>query len=110
MPHGPHAEFDLNVLEMIEHSPIGAVPMTPSYQDAIERLRAAQQVYPDADHKGGYVTVRSLASRPCFYANNLEALIAGAIDASALESNASIYTRYVASLPVVLHAKAESQR
>ncbi|MES2697224.1 MAG: hypothetical protein V4773_27410 [Verrucomicrobiota bacterium] len=110
MPHDPHAEFDHNVLEMIEHSPIGAVPRTPAYVDAVERLRGSHQIYPDAEHRDGFVTVRSLSARPCFHANNLDALIAGAIDASALETNASIFDRYVASLPAGLRAKAEGYR
>lgn len=110
MPPSPSAAFDHGVLEMIEHSPVGAVPMTPSYQEALKRLRASHQVYPDADHKDGYVTVRSLAGRPCFHAGNLDALIAGAIEAAALESNAGIFDRYVASLPAGLRAKAESRR
>jgi hypothetical protein len=110
MPHDPHTVFDHNVLELIEHSPVGAVPGTPLYQDALGRLRASHQVYPDADHASGYVTVRSLSVRPCFHASNLEALIVGAIEAVALESNASIYDRYVAALPAALRAKAEQHR
>jgi len=110
MPHDPHAAFDQQVLELIEQSPIGAVPVTPSYQDAIIRLKASHQVYPDSDHKDGYVTARLLAQRPCFYANNLNALVAGTIDPTALESNASIFDRYVAALPAGLRAKAESLR
>jgi hypothetical protein len=110
MPHDPHAEFDHNVLELIEHSPIGAVPQTPAYQDALGRLQTSHQVYPDADHAKGFVTVRSLSTRACFHASNLDALIAGAIDATALESNASIFDRYVAALPAGLRAKAESHR
>jgi hypothetical protein len=110
MSHDPHAAFDLNVLELIEHSPVGAVPATPSYQDATKRLLDSRQIYPDADHKKGYVTARSLATRPTFQANNLEALIAGEIEAEALESNAAIFDRYVASLPPTLQSAAESQR
>lgn len=110
MPSDPHAAFDQNVLEMIEHSPVGAVPRTPSYQDALSRLRATHQVYAAADHPDGFVTVRSLATRPAFHANNLEAWQAGAIEASELESNASIYDRYVAALPEALRVKAAAQR
>lgn len=110
MPPSPHAAFDLSVLDLIEHSPVGAVPMTPSYQEALKRLRASHQAYPDADHKDGYVTVRSLAARPCFHADNLHELVAGRIDAAALESNAGIFSRYVSALPAGLRAKAESQR
>jgi hypothetical protein len=106
----PYAEFDHNVLDLIERSPVGAVPHTPAYQDALRRLQASHQIYPDADHAGGFVTVRSLATRPCFHANNLEALINGAIEADALEANAPIFDRYVASLPAALRDKAESFR
>jgi hypothetical protein len=110
MPPAPHAEFDHHVLDQIDHSPVGAVPATPAHQDALGRLKASHQVYPDADHKDGYVTTRTLAARPCFHANNLAALTAGAIDTDALESNASIFDRYVASLPAGLRPKAESRR
>src|SRR5258708_38008519 len=110
MPHNPHAAFDEVVLDIIEHSPVGAVPNTPTHQDALKRLHASQQVYADADHKDGHVTARSLARRSSFHASNLEALSAGTIDASALESNAAIFDRYVASLPAERRAKAESLR
>ena len=110
MSNDPVAHFDQTVMEMIEHSPLGAVPVTPSYQDALKRLYAAHQVYPSADHKGGYVTARSLAKRPSFHANNLDALSAGQIGAEALESNASIFDRYVQSLPSAGRAGAESRR
>ena len=110
MSHDPHAEFDHAALDKIELSPIGALPGTPAYQDALKRLYAAQQVYAHADHKGGHVTARSLARLPVFHASNLEAFIAGQITDDALESNASIYDRYVASLPAAHRAKAESQR
>ena len=110
MSQNPHAHFDEIVLDIIEHSPIGAVPNTPTHQDALARLRASHQVYPDADHKDGYVTVRSLAAQPCFHAGNLAALAAGSSDATALESNASIFDRYVQSLPIDRRVKAESVR
>ena len=64
---------------MIEHSPVGAVPFTPTYQDAMKRLYASHQVYADADHKNGHVTARSLAKKPHFQANTLESVIAGKI-------------------------------
>ena len=54
----PNAEFDHAVLDKIDASPIGAVPTTPAYQDALRRLYAARQVYASADHKGGHVTAR----------------------------------------------------
>jgi hypothetical protein len=110
MSHDPHAQIDQTVLEKIESSPVGAVPHTPSYQDALKRLVDSHQVYVSADHKGGYVTVRSLAPLTSFYANNLEALLEGKIESGELESEASIFSRYVASLPSELRAKAEASR
>lgn len=95
---------------MIEHSPIGTVPFTPTYQDAIKRLYDLHQVYPDSDHKTGHVTARSLAKKPHFQANNLESVIAGKITPDQLENNGSIFDRYVKSLPVALQAKAEGFR
>jgi hypothetical protein len=110
MPHNPHEKFDQTVLDMIEHSPIGAVPVTPAYQDAIGRLYASHQAYADADHKDGHVTARSLAKLPSFYAANLDEVAAGKTPPEALEANASIFTRYVQSLPAARQAKAESHR
>lgn len=110
MSHDPNAQFDQNVLDQIEHSPVGAVPGTPAYQDALNRLRAANQVYPSADHKGGYVTVRSLARLAVFHAVNLDALVAGQINATELETNASIFDRYLGSLPPALRPRAEALR
>jgi len=110
MSQDPHAEFDQSILDKIEHSPIGALAVTPTFQDALIRLIAARRVYVHADHKGGYVTARSLASRPLFFAENLEAFMAGAISEEALESNGSIYDRYVRSLPPTLQARAEKDR
>ena len=110
MPHDPLADFDHAVLDQIEHSPIGAVPATPSHQDSLKRLQANHQVYPDADHKGGYVTARSLATRPVFHAENLEAVAVGRIGSEALEANAAIFDRYVASLPRDLQSRAEAGR
>ena len=110
MPHDPHAQFDQTVLEMIEHSPIGAVPFTPTYQDALKRLYASHQAYAHADHKNGHVTARSLAKLPHFHAKNLADLIAGRIGAEALEANGSIFDRYVQSLPAAVRVRAESFR
>lgn len=110
MPQDSNAEFDQTVLDLIEHSPTGAVPGTPSYQDAIKRLRATHQVYPSADHKGGYATARSLARAPAFHAANLDDFIAGRIAEEALESNAAVYSRYVQSLPAERRAAAEAFR
>jgi hypothetical protein len=110
MPHDPHAEFDHNVLGLIEHSPVGAVPRTPAYQDALGRLQASHQVYPNADYADGFVTVRSLSARSCFHAANLDAWMAGSIEDAAIEPNASIFDRYAAALPAGLRAKAEAFR
>ena len=110
MPHDPLADFDHALLDAIEHSPTGAVPHTPAHQDGLRRLRAAHQVYPSADHKNGYVTVRSLAARPLFYAQNLEACLAGAVEVESLEPDASIFSRYVGSLPAALQTGAEEWR
>lgn len=110
MPQDPHAQIDETVLDMIERSPTGAVPHTPTYQDAVKRLHASQKVYGHSDYKDGHVTARSLADKPIFYASNFPALIAGAIDPEALESNNGIFTRYVASLPPALQPKAEALR
>jgi hypothetical protein len=110
MPHDANAEFDQTVLEMIEHSPVGAVPRTLTHQDALKRLLATQQVYAHADHKDGFVTARSLARQLAFHAENLDALIAGQITTDALEPNARIFDRYVQSLPAAHRARAESLR
>lgn len=110
MPQAPNSQFDQTILDMIEHSPIGAVPVTPAYQDAIRRLYASHQAYPDADHKDGHVTARSLIKLPSFYASNLDAVVAAQTSAEELEPNAKIFDRYVQSLPAARHAKAESFR
>jgi hypothetical protein len=110
MPPDANAQFDQTVLDMIERSPIGAVPVTPAYQDAIKRLYASHQAYPHADHKDGHVTARSLARLPLFHAHNLTEVIAGSLAADALEPNNAIFNRYVQSLPAARHAKAESYR
>jgi len=110
MPHDPNAQFDQSVLDMIEHSPVGAVPFTPAYRDSLARLYATHQAYPNADYKDGHVTARSLAKLPLFHAHNLSALMAGQIAPEALEANASIFDRYVQSLPIARRSKAESMR
>ncbi|MFH1499468.1 MAG: hypothetical protein ABII82_16785 [Verrucomicrobiota bacterium] len=110
MSHDPLAQIDQQVLAMIEQSPVGAVPHTPTYQDGLRRLIAAHQVYASADHKDGYVTVRSLAALPLFHAQNLDALIAGQIAFEELEADGDIFNRYVLSLPESLRAKAEARR
>lgn len=110
MPLDAQSQFDHTVLDLIEHSPVGAVPYTPAYQDALKRLYASHQVYPSADHKGGHVTARSLTSAPVYHAHNLAELVAGRIAPEALEPNASIFDRYVAALPAERRAAAESHR
>jgi hypothetical protein len=110
MAKDPTSQFDQTVLDMIEHSPIGAVPVTPAYQDALKRLYASHQAYPDADHKDGHVTARSLARLPVFHANNLEQVISGGVSPEELESNNSIFDRYVQSLPAERRARAEGFR
>jgi hypothetical protein len=110
MSQDPNAEFDHAVLDKIELSPTGAVPVTPAYQDALRRLYAAQQVYASADHKDGHVTARSLTRLPSFHATNLDAFMAGRIGDDALEPNARIYDRYVQSLPAALQGRAEGFR
>jgi hypothetical protein len=106
MSQDPNALFDQTVLDLIEHSPTGSVPSTPSYQDALNRLYASHQVYAHADHKGGHVTARALARAPSFLAANLGALVAGDIGPGALEANTSIFGRYVGSLPEALRVRA----
>jgi hypothetical protein len=110
MSQDVQAQFDETVQEMIERSPVGAVPHTPAYDDAIKRLSAAQKIYPAADHKEGFVTARSLARRPTFHAANWEEFAAGKISDELIEPNASVFNRYVVSLPPELHARAEAVR
>lgn len=104
------SEFEHAVLDKIEQSPVGSVPHTPAYQDALAHLRASHQVYLSADHKGGFVTARSLAALPVFHARNFDALLAGAIPVGELEPDAAIFDRYVASLPPPLRPLAETCR
>jgi hypothetical protein len=110
MPLDPNAQFDQATMEMIEHSPTGAVPHTPTYQDAMKRLYAAHQVYADADHRDGHVTARSLSGLPGFKAGNLGDLAAGKIQPEAVEANANIFDNYVRSLKPELRARAEGFR
>ena len=106
----PHSEFEQTVLETIERSPTGAVPRIPTYRDALTPLIASFQVYASPDQKDGYVTARALATLPSFFASNIDALLAGEIDVEALEPNAAIFARYVASLPADRQAKAKDLR
>lgn len=104
------AQFDDTVLAMIENSPVGAVPHTPAYDDALKRLIAAQKIYPDADHRDGYVTARSLARLPSFAPANWVEFVSGRIGAELLEPNSSVFNRYVAFLQTPLRPRAESVR
>ncbi len=110
MPHAPLTPFDHQVLDMIEHSPIGAVPRTPTYDESLKRLQAAQQVYHSSDYKDCHVTARSLAKLPVFVAAGLLELDQHPEDHSKLEGNNPVYDRYVASLPAALRTKAEALR
>lgn len=110
MATDPRTAFEQTVLDMIEHSAVGAVPVTPAYQDALRHLVSLHQVYRSADYPDGYVTVRSLATLPAFQAQNLAEFAAGRLDASALEPDAAIFDRYVASLPARLRSAAEAFR
>ena len=86
------------------------MPHTPTHQDALHRLIAAHQVYASADHAEGYVTVHTLTQRSLFYAENLEAVMTGKEEPAALESNVSIFERYLASLTDQARDVAESKR
>jgi hypothetical protein len=110
MPNDAHAQFDQTVLDLIECSPAGAVPHTPTHQDALGRLRATHQVYPSADFKNGYVTVRSLSAKRSFYAGKLHAFLAGEADVAELEGDGDVFGRYVRSLPPLAQARAEDHR
>lgn len=110
MSSDPRSAQDQLVLDMIEHSPTGAVPHTPTHQDALRRLYATHQVYSSADYKDGHVTARSLSTRPAFHADNLHVLLEGGVGFAGLEADGAIFDRYVASLPEGMRAKAESFR
>jgi hypothetical protein len=110
MSQDPNSQFDQTVLEMIEHTPGGAVPGTPSYQDSLKRLYAAQKVYANADRKDGHVTARSLSGSRHFHASNLAEFMAGSVAAEALEANTAIFDRYLSSLTPAARAKAETFR
>lgn len=110
MPLDPQTQFDQHLLEIIESSPTGIPPATPAHQEALARLIAAHQVYHSADHREGYVTVHALTQLPSFHAENLEDVMAGKAEESTLESDESIYDRYVASLSEELRDEAEETR
>lgn len=110
MSNTPFADFDAGVLDMIERSATGVLPHTPTYTDALNRLLHSQQVYPHADLRDGYVTARSLATKPLFHAHNLQELCAGKITPEQLEPNHEIFGRYLQSLNPGQRAKAESYR
>ena len=106
----PTAQFDQHVLEIIEQSPVGAVPRTPAHQDAVRRLQDSHQIYFSADHADGFVTVRTLASQPFFWAENLEGVLKGKVPVTELETDESIFNRYLESLPEDLKEAGESAR
>lgn len=110
MPQSALTPFDQTVLDLIDHSPTGSVPRTPTYDESLTRLLAAQQVFHSTDFKDAFVTARSLARRPLFVATGLLELAAHPEDHSQLESNASVFDRYVASLPEALRTRAETFR
>ena len=110
MPLDPQTQFDQHLLEMIEQSPTGSPPATPAHQEALARLMSAHQVYHSADHHDGYATVHALAQLPSFHAENLEDVMGGKAEESDLESDESIYDRYVASLPEASREAAEGYR
>lgn len=110
MSRNPDEAFDQAVLVQIEQSPRGAVPSTPSYQDALRRLYAAKQVFAHADFPDGHVTARALANQPLFHARNLDELAAGKIGPAALEPSAAIFDRYIAWLPADRRPLAEARR
>lgn len=95
---------------MIEHSPGGSVPHTPIYDEAIARLHATRQAYASADYKDGHVTARSLACLPLFFAANLTQFAASKDASVTLESNSSIFDRYLASLSAQQRSQAERFR
>ncbi|MCC5022993.1 MAG: hypothetical protein J6386_09470 [Candidatus Synoicihabitans palmerolidicus] len=98
MAHTPQSQFELQVLDMIELSPTGEVPHTPAHRKALAHLISAHQVYASADHPDGFVTVRNLAEQPAFHAQNIEAVMAGSLSDTNLESDEGIYDRYLESL------------
>ncbi len=110
MAQSPQIAFEGAVLDQIERSPNGNLPLTPAYQDALQHLKAHHQVYPSADYPGGWVTARSLTASPAFAAANLAAWAAQTAPVLALEENASIFARYLASLAPQLRPKAEAYR
>lgn len=110
MPHAPLTPFDLTLLDLIEHSPIGAAPHTPTHDESLKRLLGALQVFHSSDFKDGFITARSLARQPLFIAAGLQELAAHPEDPSQVESNGSVFDRYVASLPLAHRARAETFR
>ena len=110
MPQASLTPFDLTVLDQIDHNATGSVPRTPTHDESITRLVAAQQVFHSSDYKDGYVTTRSLARQPLFVATGLQELAAHPEDHSQLESNLAVFDRYVASLPEAQRARAETFR
>jgi hypothetical protein len=110
MPQSAITPFDQTVLDLIDRSPTGSVPRTPTYDESLTRLLAAQQVFHNTDFKDAFVTARALARCPIFVATGLLELATHPEDHTRLESNASVFDRYVASLPEPQRARAETFR
>jgi hypothetical protein len=110
MPLSNDPSLDQEVLDMIERSPTGSVPRTPTFDDAVARLRASQQIFSSADHKDCHVTARSLAKLPVFCAKNLKEFLAADQAGIELEPNNSIYDRYLQSLSPAVRQRAEGFR
>jgi hypothetical protein len=110
MPHAPLTPFDHTLLDLIEHSPTGSVPRTPTHGESLTRLLATLQVFHSSDYKDGFVTARSLARQPLFLAAGLLELAAHPGDLSQLEANAAVFDRYVGSLAPAQRTRAEGFR
>lgn len=110
MPPTLPNQFEQQVIEMIDQSPVGAVPHTPAHQEALRHLLAMHQVYPSADYADGFVTVHALAALPSFWASNLEDVMTGRVEDTQVEPDSVVFDRYVASLPEGLRESAEARR
>jgi hypothetical protein len=110
MPQNPNVEFDLHTLDLIEINPTGSVPATPAFQDSILRLVGSHQIYANADFKGGYATARILAGKPCFFARNIKDAAENKITTDLIESNNSIFDRYLDSLDEKIKINASARR
>ena len=111
MPHNPHEQFDHSILDLIEHSPIGAVPphSHPSEMPSSGFMPPTRSMRAPIGRMGTSLA-RSLARLPSFHAQNLGDLIAGRIGPEAIEANNGIFDRYLQSLSAERRAKAEPRR